>query len=94
MSYKHLIVLWNRVNFLNKDINVCCVSSIVCLPQVKSSSECSKSGHKHRIYSDTDGAMLSSVCGIESMIDFLHMFAMPEVWVVALLPICTVEIFW
>ena len=48
------------MNFINKDINVCYVSTSVCPPQVKSSSECSRSRHKHRVYSDTNGAMLSA----------------------------------
>ena len=35
------------------------------------------------------------VCGIGSMIDFLHMFAiLPEICVVDFLPSCTVEGFW
>ena len=59
-SKKPLVVLWSKVNFINKDINVCWVSTPVCLPRVKSSSECSRSCHKHRIYSDIDGAMLST----------------------------------
>ena len=59
-SLEYSGVLWSRVNFLNKDINVCCVSTPVCLPQVKSYFECSMSRHKHIVYSDTKGAMLSA----------------------------------
>ena len=52
------IVLWSRVNFINKDINVCCVSTQVFLRRVKSSFDCSGSRHKNRVYSDTYGVML------------------------------------
>ena len=40
---KPLVVLWSRVNFINKDINVYCVSTPVCLPQVQLSFEYSTS---------------------------------------------------
>ena len=40
---KPLVVLWSRVNFINKNISVCFVSTPVFRPQVKSSSECSRS---------------------------------------------------
>ena len=60
MASTNFIFLWSRVNLINKDINVCCVSTPVCLPQVKSSSECSRSRHKHRVYIDTNGAMLNA----------------------------------
>ena len=73
---KPLVVLWCRVNFLNKDINLCCVSTPVCLPHVKSSSEYSRSRHTHRVYSDTDGAMLST--GIGFITYFKHMLSMLE----------------
>ena len=54
------IVLCSWVNFLNKDINVCCVSTPVFLPRVKLPSECSMSQHKHMVYSHRNGAMLSA----------------------------------
>ena len=76
---KSLVVPWNMVNFLNKDINVCCVSIPVCLPQVKSSYEWSRSRHKHRVYSDTDMPMLSTgdiYIGFRT--EFTHMLSMLE----------------
>ena len=50
---KPLVVPYIRVNFPNKHINVCCVSTSVFFPHIKSSSECSRSRHTHMIYSDT-----------------------------------------
>ena len=73
---KPLVVLWIRVNFINNDINVCYVSTLVSLPQVKSSSECSGPCHKHMVYSDTEGAMLSMGIGVRT--DFTHMLSMLE----------------
>ena len=57
---KLLVVLWNMVNILNKDINVYGVTTSVIIPHVKSSSECSRSRHKRMVYSDTDGAIMST----------------------------------
>ena len=91
-----VIVLWSRVNFINKDINVCCVSTPVCLPQGKSSSECSRSRHKNRVYSDTNGAMLSTGDRVSNR---LHTHVINtgrcknEIWVVTFFPSCTVERF-
>ena len=58
---KPLVVLWSTVNFIKKYINVCCISTPICFPQVKSSSECSRSRRKHPVYSDSNGSMLSAV---------------------------------
>ena len=73
---KPLVVLRSRVNFINKHINVCCVPTPVCLPQVKSSSECSRSRHKHRFYCDTNRTMFSA--GIRFRTEFTHMLSMLE----------------
>ena len=60
ISESESVVLWNRLNFLNKDINVFWVSTAVCLPQVKLSSGGSRSRHNNRLYSDSKGAMWSA----------------------------------
>ena len=58
--------------FLNTDVNVYSVSTPGFLPHVKSSSECSRSRDKHMVYSDIEGAMLST--GMEFRTDFTHIF--------------------
>ena len=93
---KPLVVLWSRVNFLNKNNTVCCVSTPVFLPQAKSSSECSRSRHKHNVYSDTDGVKLSTGDRGQNR---LHTHVINAgrckdgVWVTTFLPFCTVERF-
>ena len=73
---KCLVVILSRVNVLNNYVNVCCVSTAVFLSRVKSFSECSRSRHKHMVYSDTHGAMLSTVIWFRT--DFTRTLSMLE----------------
>ena len=72
-------------------------SSIRISTSVKSFFKCSRSRHKHRVYSNTDGTMLSTG---NTAYNRFHKHVInagrckDEVWVVTFLPSCTVERFY